>query len=246
MNHVGVDIPTEIGFHYHKREEVNDEKLKEDAGLPEEKRYDGMPHLKTVIWEGATGELIEESYRVNEAASPMFKRKPKKDLMNVKSRFPHGGDGSIPYISLAWAHTWLLHTARAYRRKSSSGEWISDESFNEKRILKNIVISHRPKGGSDWIKGPISKKMQEESKTEENEGNGEDEIGTSHPHGTKYKPGMLRYQSKGQSRETGVEYTTTVIEAIGVEHKETTRNFDILAAVFTDVLKYLHDDFGII
>ena len=122
MHHVGVDIPTEIGFHYHKREEVNDEKLKVDAGSTEEKRYDGMPHLKTVIWEGATGELIEESYRVNEAASPMFKRKPKKDLMNVKSRFPHGGDGSIPYISLAWAHTWLLHTARAYRRKSSSGE----------------------------------------------------------------------------------------------------------------------------
>ena len=203
-----------------------------------------MPHLKTVIWEGANGDLIEETYRINEAASPMFKRKPKKELMNARSRLPHSGDGSIPYISLAWAHTWLLHTARAYRRKSTAGEWITDASFNEKKILKNIVISHRPKGGSDWIKGPFSKEMQARLDAKENGGGDEDETG--HPHGTKYKPGMLRYQSKGRSRETGVEYTTTVIEAIGVEHKETTRNYDILAAVFTDIVKYLHDDFGII
>jgi hypothetical protein len=33
----------------------------------------------------------------------------------------------------------------------------------------------------------------------------------------------VRYQSTGRSRRTKMEYTTTVIEAIGVEHKETTR-----------------------
>ena len=44
----------------------------------------------------------------------------------------------------------------------------------------------------------------------------------------------------------GMEYTTTVIEAIGVEHKETTRNYDILAAAFTDVLNNLHNDYGLI
>ena len=40
----------------------------------------------------------------------------------------------------------------------------------------------------------------------------------------KYKPKMVRFQSSGKSRSTGMQYTTTVIEAIGVEHKETTRS----------------------
>jgi len=31
-----------------------------------------------------------------------------------------------------------------------------------------------------------------------------------------------------------------------VEHKETTRNYDILAATFTDVLKNLHADYGLV
>ncbi len=67
-----------------------------------------------------------------------------------------------------------------------------------------------------------------------------------------------------------MEYTTAILEAIGVEHKETTRyvydhgnhskmdifsyilafipsrNYDILAAVFTDVLKNMHDDFDFV
>lgn len=71
-----------------------------------------------------------------------------------------------------------------------------------------------------------------------------------------------------------MEYTTAIIEAVGVEHKETTRyvsvddinmihilfltyffvicyefecrNYDILAAVFTDVLKNMHDDFDFV
>lgn len=51
----------------------------------------------------------------------------------------------------------------------------------------------------------------------------ESDTGTNHPHGTKYKPEMHRYHNVGKSRTTGIEYTTTVIEAIGVEHKETTR-----------------------
>jgi hypothetical protein len=34
---------------------------------------------------------------------------------------------------------------------------------------------------------------------------------------------MIRYESEGTSRTTGIQYTTTVIEALGVEHKETTR-----------------------
>lgn len=34
---------------------------------------------------------------------------------------------------------------------------------------------------------------------------------------------MIRYHNQGTSRTTGIEYTTTVIEALAVEHKETTR-----------------------
>jgi hypothetical protein len=34
---------------------------------------------------------------------------------------------------------------------------------------------------------------------------------------------MTKYHNVGISRTTGIEYTTSVIEAIGVEHKETTR-----------------------
>ena len=70
--------------------------------------------------------------------------------------------------------------------------------------------------------------------------------GTTHPHGTRYKPEMVRYHNVGKSRNTGMIYSTTVIEAAGVEHKETTRNYDILAAVFGEILSYMHDDFGLV
>ncbi len=99
------------------------------------------------------------------------------------------------------------------------GERISD--YN---ALDSIKVTYRPKGGSEWLDSlerlssannetnsdtVVTKTIQ----TEKNE----------HPHGTKYKPEMYRYQSKGKSRSTGMEYTTAVIEAVGVEHKETTR-----------------------
>jgi hypothetical protein len=81
---------------------------------------------------------------------------------------------------------------------------------------------------------------------------------------------MKKFHNVGISRTTGIEYTTSVIEAVGVEHKETTRyvgnavcssttssyqhsrnplnrarNYDILAAVFTDIVKFMHQDFGL-
>ena len=105
--------------------------------------------------------------------------------------------------------------------------------------LEDISISHRPKGDLEWIKGPPPERIiiEGEKKVEESS-----DTGTNHPHGTKYKPEMVRYDNKGTSRTTGIEYTTTVLEAIGVEHKETTRNYDILAAVFSDVLVYMDKD----
>lgn len=92
---------------------------------------------------------------------------------------------------------------------------------------------------------PESWKNKKEDKEKENKLK-DDDTGTSHPAGTKYKPEMIRFQSEGKSRTTGMAYTTSVIEAIGVEHKETTRNYDILAAAFTDVLNYMHDDLGLV
>ena len=52
---------------------------------------------------------------------------------------------------------------------------------------------------------------------------------------------MQKYVSRAGLNSAFLQQT--VIEAIGVEHKETTRNYDILAAVFTDVLRRMHDDF---
>mmetsp|Transcript_19038 Transcript_19038/g.29433 ORF Transcript_19038/g.29433 Transcript_19038/m.29433 type:complete len:274 (-) Transcript_19038:658-1479(-) len=270
----GTDRPTEVGYFFKKKmdfpaaaaegsendsddDSVDDSIYKDEsdnvdggtnagnATTVENVQYDGMPHLKTVIWEVENGEYVAEAYGAKEKSSAVFKRKPKKELLkNVRSKLPHSGDGTIPYLSMAWAHTWLLHATRAYMRRSpSTGEWVNDADFDHSNALKNIKISHRPKGGSEWIKGPIKELNDDDAGVSKID---DCDTGTSHPHGTKYKPEMLRYQSKGRSRTNGMEYTTTVIEGIGVEHKETTRNYDILAAVFTDVLKYMHDDFGII
>lgn len=116
----------------------------------------------------------------------------------------------------------------------------SERSEND-NILDSIKFSYRPNGGSYWISGKLKKILNKFG--QEKNAVSDSDTGTSHPHGTKYKPEMRRFQSKGKSRTTGMDYTTTVIEAIGVEHKETTRNYDILASVFTDILKYMSDDF---
>jgi hypothetical protein len=116
------------------------------------------------------------------------------------------------------------------------GERISDDN-----ALDSIKVTYRPKGGSDWL--DIAFKNEIELISDADENNDKEQ---SHPHGTRYKPEMHRYQSKGKSRSTGMEYTTAVIEAVGIEHKETTRNYDILAAVFTDVLENMHDDFDLV
>jgi hypothetical protein len=203
------------------------------------------------IWEEKYGRLVEET----KAAEPVSftdilrKKKSTRRSFNVSSSEPRlhqSGDGTIPYISLMWAHTWLLHATRAMRSSNQTlpfkeGERIS----NPNNALDSIKVSHRPKGGNEWLDGYGADPRNEENMDYESRSNIGD-TGTSHPHGTKYKPKMVRFESSGRSRSTGMEYTTTVIEAIGVEHKETTRNYDILAAAFTDVLKNLHDDFGLV
>ena len=94
------------------------------------------------------------------------------------------------------------------------GERISDDN-----ALDSIKVTYRPRGGSEWLETFSSTRNE----TEADDASTKDDKDKSHPHGTKYKPEMYRYQSKGKSRSTGMEYTTAVIEAVGVEHKETTR-----------------------
>jgi hypothetical protein len=201
----GVDIPTEVGYMYRKTSKVSDQ--------AQPNRMDGIPNLDTVLWEIPGGQLEDERLDVgrNSLAELLTKKKPKR-LNRRQGSLPHSGDGSVPYLSLSWAHTWLLHAVRALRH--------SGKQEGPENPLDNIRVSHRPKGAIEWEDGPPPKRVavEREKKVEDSS-----DTGTAHPHGTRYKPEMFRFDNRGTSRTTGIEYTTTVIEAIGVEHKETTR-----------------------
>ena len=237
----GVDHPTEVGYTY-KKTNIHDEKEAKEE-------FNDVPLLTSVIWEEADNfhfEEIKVAEQKTFSETVLLKKKPKRRPLNGgdnKGSLHHSGDASVPYISLAWAHTWLLHATRALKHSRyfgiQEGDRISDDN-----ALDAIRVSYRPVGGKEWIEGgkPTDLEDMENISREKYD----DDTGADHPHGTKYKPEMFRYQSKGKSRSTGMEYTTAVIEAVGVEHKETTRNYDILAAVFTDVLKNMHDDFGLV
>ena len=213
----GVDIPTEVGYIYRKTEyegEGEETARKGKKGSKSDESYDGIPNLETAIWELPGGRLENERMETSRStlAELITGKKPKRSDRR-QGGLAHSGDGSVPYLSLAWAHTWLLHAVRAMQH--------SDTYEGPENPLDNIEISHRPKGAMEWVEGPPPPRIEiigEDKKVEESS-----DTGTAHPHGTKYKPEMVRYHNQGTSRTTGIEYTTTVIEAIGVEHKETTR-----------------------
>ncbi|KAL7547717.1 hypothetical protein ACHAWF_011003 [Thalassiosira exigua] len=227
----GTDVPTEVG----KKDLVSNATNSATPIRTEADEPDVVPSLSETVWE---------------EPRDTFLRKKKQRRRTVKTKdnktpvwLHHSGDGTIPYISLMWAHTWLLHATRAMRSLKNTTSMLEGERIsNPNNVLDSIKVSHRPKGGIEWEEGYGPDPQNDEDLDPPSD----DDTGTSHPHGTKYKPKMVRFQSSGKSRSTGMEYTTTVIEAIGVEHKETTRNYDILAAAFTDVLKNMHDDFGLI
>ena len=201
----GVDIPTEVGYAYRKRNE------------DKKPQTNDIPNLETVYWETEGGRIEEE--RIQEGGFLLLKKKPTKKFWK-EGHLKRSGDGSVPYLSLAWAQTWLLHSVRAL--KHSGEEFASNP-------LDHIRISRRPKGAIEWKEGLHSEAVNDEAHKDLTD------TGTSHPHGTKYKPEMIRYFSNGTSRTTGIEYTTSVIEAIGVEHKETTR-YEIVGALVTALL----------
>ena len=196
----GVDIPTEVGYSYKKKM------------MPEAKEeFDGVPNLDRIIREEANGELfVEQMDTTRKSFAELLTKKRRKKEELSKSSLQHSGDGSVPYLSLAWAHTWLLHAARALRH--SKPETLPGNP------LDDIKVSHRPKGGMEWVEGAKEADPFDAKKKIEDA-----DTGTNHPHGTRYKPEMHRFHNVGKSRTTGMVYTTTVIEAIGVEHKETTR-----------------------
>lgn len=73
------------------------------------------------------------------------------------------------------------------------GERIS----NPNNALDSIKVSHRPKGGSDWLEGYGADPRTADDISYESRSNFGD-TGTQHPHGTKYKPKMVRFQSSGK------------------------------------------------
>lgn len=203
----GVDIPTEVGYIYKRRDDKKTAK----------QEHDGIPQLGSTYWETAGGVIELEDFDSDGQNFVdillMKKRKPKR-VRYIDGHHGHSGDGSVPYLSLSWAHTWLLHQMRAARHSSTSS--------SKGNPLNSIKISHRPKGATEWKEGPVLHRVAGDHL------DASKDTGTSHPHGTRYKPEMRRYDSTGTSRTTGIEYTTTVIEAIGVEHKETTRYVNCL------------------
>lgn len=212
----GVDVPTEVGYIYKK-------KIHMDGAMETSNKTSGLPNLKAVLWEESNGKINVQPIETprGSLADHFIKKKSKKvpfiGAESSKGRLKHSGDGSVPYLSLSWVHTWLLHAARARRFGEENGQ---NPLTDRKNALDYITISHRPQGANDWVYGPAPEETEQlDSSKLDDDG----DLGTAHPHGTRYKPLMKRYDNVGISRTTGVEYTTTVIEAIGVEHKETTR-----------------------
>ena len=211
----GVDVPTEVGYIYAKKIPADDA----DTGT-KSTTEGGLPTLKTILWEEPRGRFFEENVVTKTSLTGVFAGKTAKpEIRQEKKYLPHSGDGTVPYLSLAWAHTWLLHAARAKRFSDDDDQ---NPHQDRKNALDHIDISHRPQGAAEWVGGPPPKQI-EIATDDPSKVMHEADTGTSNPHGTRYKPEMVRYHNVGISRTTGIEYTTTLIEATGVKHEETTR-----------------------
>jgi hypothetical protein len=215
----GVGIPTEVGYIYNKKIQLDEDNQTDNTTT-------GLPNLKSVLWEEPDGRISVEAIdnQRSSLAEHFIKKKIKRYPFEAPpkghGRFRHSGDGSVPYLSLAWAHTWLLHAARARRFGQQPKYGESANTMDRRNALDHITISHRPRGALEWVNGPphVESEIMDPIKLVDTQ-----DTGVDHPHGTRYKPLMTRYHNVGTSRTTGIEYTTTIIEAVGVEHKETTR-----------------------
>ena len=189
----GVDVGTEVGYVYRKSEQLDTDN---STIMKKENSFDGIPQMSQVIMELRNGVLMKRQLNETSTFTETILRKKKKDkfrpLKTDTGWLHHSGDGTIPYISLMWAHTWLLHATRAMRSLGSNmlkGERMS----NPTNALDTIKVSHRPKGGNEWEEGYGKDPRDYEDEASAKD---DDDTGTSHPHGTKYKPKMVRFQSR--------------------------------------------------
>ena len=142
----GCDVPTEAAFVYKKTEHF-DASLNNTTSKNEE--FDGIPTVSHVMWEEQHGKLILESKESSSFTDAILRKKRQmRQIFNVSDQpqLHQSGDGTIPYISLMWAHTWLLHATRAVQTSNQTtplkdGERIS----NPNNALDSIKVSHRPK-----------------------------------------------------------------------------------------------------
>lgn len=120
--------------------------------------FDGVPLMKEVIWEERNGRLVSESQFTEKATFTETLLRKKKDKTRplktdggeTATWLHHSGDGTIPYISLMWAHTWLLHATRAMRSLNSTVTMLEGERIsNPNNALDSIRVSHRPRGGNE-------------------------------------------------------------------------------------------------
>merc|ERR1711957_64744 len=113
--------------------------------------------------------------------SVMFKKKQTRRLLNNgdgHGKLHHSGDGSVPYLSLAWAHTWLLHATRAMRHSKFDGK--EGERISDDNALESIVVSYRPKGGSEWLEGG-KRLIEENASIERKKSNQDSDTGARNP-----------------------------------------------------------------
>lgn len=106
----GCEVPTEAGYIYRKTDRIKSSS-NTTTSSPEE--FDGIPSMSEVIWEEKRGRLISESKLVPVSFTDTIlrKKKPTRRPFNISSdepRLHQSGDGTIPYISLMWAHTWYV------------------------------------------------------------------------------------------------------------------------------------------
>jgi hypothetical protein len=96
----------------------------------------------------------------------------------------------------------LLHATRAMRSSTQSAPMKEGERIsNPNNALDSIIVTHRPKGGNEWLEGYGADPRTAADISYESRSNIGD-TGTQHPHGTKYKPKMVRFQSSGEIFES--------------------------------------------
>ncbi len=84
-------------------------------------------------------------------------------------------------VRLMWSHTWLLHATRAMRSLNHTLPFSQGERISDDNALDSIIVSHRPKGGNEWLDGYGKTDDVVNFESKSNIG----DTGTSHPHGTK-------------------------------------------------------------